>query len=81
MTIKDVKGLEMSAMKVFTETIRYFKDRLLNSLHNITSNDIKLNVIQWVITVPAMWDDNAKQFMREAAENVSIQIYSKSLII
>ena len=24
----------------------------------------------WVITVPAIWDDSAKQFMEEAAEEV-----------
>ena len=27
--------------------------------------------IFWVLTVPAIWDDSAKQFMREAAVNVS----------
>lgn len=26
--------------------------------------------IRWVITVPAIWDDSAKQFIREAAEKV-----------
>jgi hypothetical protein len=26
--------------------------------------------IHWVLTVPAIWNDVAKQFMREAAENV-----------
>lgn len=28
--------------------------------------------IQWVLTVPAIWDDAAKQFMREAAQNAGI---------
>ena len=27
--------------------------------------------IFWVLTVPAIWEDSAKQFMREAAVNVS----------
>ena len=27
--------------------------------------------IHWVLTVPAIWNDVAKQFMREAAEEVS----------
>jgi hypothetical protein len=26
--------------------------------------------IHWVLTVPAIWKDNAKQFMREAAQQV-----------
>jgi hypothetical protein len=28
--------------------------------------------IRWVLTVPAIWNDGAKQFMREAAEKVSL---------
>ena len=28
--------------------------------------------IHWVLTVPAIWDDAAKQFMREAAINVRL---------
>lgn len=28
--------------------------------------------IFWVLTVPAIWDDAAKQFMREAAVNVRL---------
>jgi hypothetical protein len=30
--------------------------------------------IYWVLTVPAIWKDVAKQFMREAAENVSFYL-------
>ena len=26
--------------------------------------------VHWVITVPAIWSDGAKQFMREAAQKV-----------
>jgi hypothetical protein len=29
-------------------------------------------VIHWVLTVPAIWKDNAKQFMREAAQQVFV---------
>jgi hypothetical protein len=28
--------------------------------------------IHWVLTVPAIWKDNAKQFMREAAQQVFV---------
>lgn len=31
---------------------------------------IKLDDVKWVLTVPAIWDDAAKQFMREAANEV-----------
>lgn len=29
------------------------------------------NDVTWVLTVPAIWDEPAKQFMEEAAEKVS----------
>lgn len=30
-----------------------------------------VNDIRWVLTVPAIWEEPAKKFMREAAEDVS----------
>lgn len=32
------------------------------------------NDVTWVLTVPAIWDEPAKQFMQEAAEKVSSAI-------
>ena len=29
--------------------------------------------IEWVLMVPAIWDDPAKQFMRKAAEKVFLR--------
>jgi hypothetical protein len=31
---------------------------------------LKVDEIQWVLTVPAIWSDPAKQFMRVSAEQV-----------
>ncbi|XP_071141784.1 heat shock 70 kDa protein 12B-like [Mytilus edulis] len=33
---------------------------------------VKIQEIQWVLTIPAIWTDAAKQFMRECAEKASI---------
>lgn len=56
-------------MFVFSEMIRYFKNHLMTECKSqktgITEEDIL-----FVITVPAIWTDPAKQFMREAAEMV-----------
>lgn len=70
--IKDVKGKEAPALYVFAHVIRYLKDRLLRSL------DYKLRIteinkeIHWVLSVPAIWDNSAKQFMRKAANEGGI---------
>jgi hypothetical protein len=61
--------MDMPAMIVFTESLKYLKDHLIKTLEK-DSIDIRPQDIHWVITVPAIWTDSAKQFMREAAINV-----------
>lgn len=61
----------MDAMKVFSEMIKYFKNHLVTECEK-TETEVKVSDIQFVITVPAIWTDPAKQFMREAAEKVNL---------
>lgn len=65
LTIKDVKGKEMLAKTVFSESIKFLKDHLLAELKK-KKTTIKVEEIHWVLTVPAIWTDAAKQFMRES---------------
>ena len=37
-----------------------------------SSPDVRPTDVRWVITVPAIWKDSAKKFMRQAAEQVRI---------
>ena len=67
--IEDITGKSMKAMSIFSMAIRYLKAHLMDTLGNQTMG-IKETDIQYVITVPSIWDDNAKQFMREAAVEV-----------
>lgn len=67
--IEDDKGKKMEAMKVFSSAIRFLKDQLLIQCDN-QFTEIEDSDINWVITVPAIWNDRSKQFMREAAEKV-----------
>jgi molecular chaperone DnaK (HSP70) len=60
----------MPAMTIFTMSIKYLKQHFTEAL-NKQKTGIVDEDIQYVITVPAIWNDNAKQFMREAAENVN----------
>ena len=64
---------EMSAMTVFSECIYYLKDHLISTCRDRRCG-LAADEIHWVLTVPAIWDDSAKQFMREAAINVSCQL-------
>ena len=67
--LEDDSGHPMNAMKVFSESIKYFKDHFVekNAHFKLEETDV-----HWVLTVPAIWKDNAKQFMREAAEQVFV---------
>ncbi|XP_060576629.1 heat shock 70 kDa protein 12A-like [Ruditapes philippinarum] len=69
--LEDEMGRRMSAMDVFSDCIKYLKNHLtqkcLQQLPDTCDSDIR-----WVLTVPAIWNDTSKQFMREAAAKAGI---------
>lgn len=66
MVIKDILKKKFPAFQVFSLSIKALKDHLETNLQN-QGIDVKSDEIKWVLTVPAIWSDSAKQFMREAA--------------
>uniref|UniRef100_A0A8C6UUK4 Heat shock 70 kDa protein 12B n=1 Tax=Neogobius melanostomus TaxID=47308 RepID=A0A8C6UUK4_9GOBI len=71
--IKDVNKKSMSAMKVFSAALHFLKEDALKTLDKeIQDLDLDLLDFTWVLTVPAIWDIPARQFMREAAEQLYI---------
>ncbi|XP_052794431.1 heat shock 70 kDa protein 12A-like [Mya arenaria] len=65
--ILDEHGKRMKANEVFSICIKYLADEFMklgrNRLPDLTKDDV-----HWVLTVPAIWSDSSKQFMRVAAE-------------
>ncbi|XP_033725297.1 heat shock 70 kDa protein 12A-like [Pecten maximus] len=71
--IPDEAGRLFPAKKVFTDSIRYLREKLVEEIENRNPMKIKLKkVIHWVLTVPAIWTEPSKQFMREAATDAGI---------
>ncbi|XP_060065171.1 heat shock 70 kDa protein 12A-like [Ylistrum balloti] len=70
--IKDINGEVMPAMTIFSMAIRYLKEHLMTMVQKQVLSDVGEDMIGWVITVPAIWDEGAKQFMREAAQAAGI---------
>ena len=68
--ITAANGASISALKVFSLTLRYFRDHAIQELRDATGTKIDGQDVRWVITVPAIWRQQAKQFMREAAYQV-----------
>ncbi|XP_061163998.1 heat shock 70 kDa protein 12B-like [Saccostrea echinata] len=69
----DINGKEMPAIDVFAIAIKYMKSHLLKELETKAEGCIRAEEIRWVLTVPAIWNDPAKQFMRDAAEKADIR--------
>ena len=69
--IQAANGKRMLALIVFSHALRFFKDHCLQELSDQSSTRIVNDDIRWVITVPAIWRQPAKQFMRQAAYEVS----------
>lgn len=67
----------MKAIEVFCSTIRYLKDQLMTDYKN-QATGVQESDIMWVLTVPSIWDDKSRQFMREAAEKVK---FCKNIIL
>ncbi|KAM9342792.1 heat shock 70 kDa protein 12A-like [Pholidichthys leucotaenia] len=70
--IKAANGKSMKALKVFTEALRFLKEDALTTISNKAKKQFLASDFTWVLTVPAIWDPSAKQFMREAATQAEI---------
>lgn len=68
MKIKDTTGKPFSMRTVFRESIAFFKKHALNAITRQTT--VLPSDVFWVLTIPAIWSEPAKQFMRTAAEEV-----------
>jgi hypothetical protein len=64
-------------------SIMFLVDDMLNNAGKGIDGIIRPSEIHLVVTVPAIWSDSAKQFMREAADkvinvNFNVDIYTSN---
>lgn len=69
MELKEAGGKTLPAIAVFTLSIKALKDHLLDML-DTRGTTLRAEEVLWVLTVPAIWTDSAKFFMRKAALKV-----------
>lgn len=76
MQIEDILGKSMPAIDVFAAAIKYIKSHLMGVLNDKerkgNADTMTTKDIHWILTVPAIWDDLAKTFMRNAAQKADI---------
>ncbi|XP_077085680.1 heat shock 70 kDa protein 12B [Siphateles boraxobius] len=65
--LESVSGRRVRAIEVFSHALRFFREHALKEVKDQSSSVLESNEVRWVITVPAVWRQPAKQFMREAA--------------
>ncbi|XP_073467215.1 heat shock 70 kDa protein 12B isoform X2 [Aquarana catesbeiana] len=65
--LEAVNGRKVQALEVFAHALRFFKEHAIKELRDQCPSLDEKEAIRWVITVPAIWKQPAKQFMREAA--------------
>lgn len=70
--IRAANGRPMPALTVFAHALRYFRDQALKELSEQSATTILPDDVRWVVTVPAIWRQPAKQFMRAAAYKAGI---------
>ncbi|XP_060591180.1 heat shock 70 kDa protein 12A-like [Ruditapes philippinarum] len=80
-TLEDETGKKLPAMRVFSLSIDFLRKDVLDTLSNHIDGIFIASDIHWVLTVPAIWNDAAKQFMREAAQQAQIQGKNLSLCL
>lgn len=74
MLLTDESGKTMNAKTVFTSAIKFIRDFALEVISKRGVQYSSENEINWIITVPAIWSNKAKQFMRESA--VAVCLYN-----
>lgn len=63
-------GKMFDILTIFSHVMRHFKLEAMKQINLLCKEDTNPDLIKWVITVPAIWCDGAKQIMREAAYKV-----------
>lgn len=81
--VKSIDGKEMPLMTVIAESLRFISNRALAKLEEQIGKGVKKEKIRWVLTVPALWSEEHKLFMRKAAVEAGIidQSNSPSLLL
>ena len=66
-----VDGRELPLMQVTSESLKYIAEKGLEKLSEQVGK-IVATKIRWVLTVPALWSEEHKHFMRKAAVEAGI---------
>ncbi|KAM9971669.1 hypothetical protein ACTFIW_011652 [Dictyostelium discoideum] len=71
--IKSVCGNDSATIQeLITESLRFLKSAAMDKVNSISSKKVFETEVQWVLTIPAIWDDSSKQVMRSCADTAGL---------
>jgi molecular chaperone DnaK (HSP70) len=73
-----VDGREMPLMTVISESLKFIAGKAVAKLEEQIGKVMTLKKIRWVLTVPALWGEEHKLFMKKAAVEAGIIEHSSS---
>nr|CAD7428590.1 unnamed protein product [Timema monikensis] len=65
--VRAANGEILPVLTVFAHALRHLKNQVLRELSDQAGSRVDPREVRWVVTVPAMWRQPAKQLVREAA--------------
>lgn len=74
--IESANGNCLPAVDVFAMALKFLRDKAVEQINREESSHLPNKKIQWIITVPTIWTDVAKDVMRKAATKVIIRTCS-----
>ncbi|VDI41244.1 Hypothetical predicted protein [Mytilus galloprovincialis] len=80
MMLEDINGRKMKALDVFACCIEYIKNKVFKRAEEGVSN-LQEDEVHWMITVPAIWNESARQFIIAAATKAGINPVLLSLVL
>ncbi|XP_076077084.1 heat shock 70 kDa protein 12B-like [Mytilus galloprovincialis] len=73
MMATEMNGKQLPAFEVFAMSIKALVDHLMTMFPNKGNTaSLKVDDIKWILTVPAIWSEKSKQFMRRSAVKAGI---------
>lgn len=82
-SVKSNNGEIFLAVDIIGHSLKYLKSCALEEIEKQHTTKLDKNYIRWILTVPTMWKEQAKLFMREAAHRAGLidTVNSEKLLI
>ena len=76
--VVDHMNKPMDALTLFSKAVEHLNKMCLEALKE--KQQVDKGCMRWVLTIPSMWENFSKEFIRKAAEQVSFFALNKNFL-